>query len=271
MVASTALTARERYIRCLERRDLDRCPIWDQPWGATLARWKREGLPEGVGYWDHLGLDRIASFGVDNSPRWPVETLEETPAYRIHRTAWGATLKDWKEHGGVPEFLDFRITSPAVWAEAKARIAPSDERIPWERLRREWPQWQAEGAWIEAGLWFGFDVTHSWMVGTERVLNALVEEPDWLVDMWTTQLETQLAMLETVWAAGFHFDAIRWPDDMGFKGKQFFSRRTVSAVQTWSSPRMRTASAPACTAAATSVRWSATWSRSASICSIRSR
>lgn len=228
--AASALTARERYQRCFERRDLDRCPVWDTPWGATLARWHREGLPKDVGYWDFFGLDRIAGFGVDNSPRWPSETIEETPEYRIHRTPWGATLKDWKEHGGVPEFLDFRINSPEAWAEAKARIAPSDERIPWAQLKRDWPQWQADGAWIEAGLWFGFDVTHSWMVGTERVLNAIVEQPEWLVDMWNTQVDTQLALLDQVWAKGYRFDAVRWPDDMGFKGKQFFSRKTYQRL-----------------------------------------
>ena len=232
MATTTAavLTARERFARCFDRRDLERCPIFDQPWGATLERWRREGLPESTPYWDYFGLDRIASFGIDNSPQWPVETIEETAEYRIHRTAWGATLKDWTHHGGVPEFLDFRLKSPADWVEAKSRIGTGDERIPWELLRREWPQWQKDGAWIEAGLWFGFDVTHSWMVGTERVLNALIEEPEWLVDMWQTQLETQLTLLDRVLAAGFHFDAIRWPDDMGFMGKQFFSRRTYQRL-----------------------------------------
>ncbi len=224
------LTSRERFARCFARQDLDRCPIWDTPWSSTLARWHREGMPQGTAYWDYFGLDRIASFGVDNSPRWPVETIEETAEYRIHRTAWGATLKSWKTHGGVPEFLDFRITSPETWAEAKTRISPTDERIPWETLRRDWPAWKAEGAWIEAGLWFGFDVTHSWMVGTDRVLVALMEQPEWLIDMWSTQLETQLALLDRVWAAGFHFDAVRWPDDMGYKGKQFFSKRTYQKL-----------------------------------------
>lgn len=226
MVATAALTSRERMLRCIERRDLDRCPIWDVPWATTLKRWQNEGLPEGMPYWKYLGMDQVEGFHLDNSPQYPVEVIEETAEYRIHKTPWGATLKDWKTHGGVPEPLDFRINSAEAWAEAKKRIAPSDDRIPWDRLKKNLPQWQKDGAFVVACLWFGFDVTHSHMVGTERVLNALVEDPDWMVDMWSTQLDTQLAMLDKVWAAGYRFDAVRWWDDMGFKGKQFFSKRT---------------------------------------------
>ena len=63
------------------------------------------------------------------------------------------------------------------------------------------------------------------MVGTERVLLALAEDPDWMVDMWHTELETELALLDMVWEAGYTFDSILWYDDMGYKYNQFFSMR----------------------------------------------
>ena len=81
----------------------------------------------------------------------------------------------------------------------------------------------AEGRWIEAGFWFGFDVTHSWMAGTETVLVAMYEDPDWVVDMFNTYLDRCIALFTRVWDAGYHFDAIYWPDDMGYKGTTFFS------------------------------------------------
>ena len=31
-----------------------------------------------------------------------------------------------------------------------------------------------------------------------------------------------LALLDMIWDAGYHFDAVTWPDDMGYKGNQFF-------------------------------------------------
>ena len=88
------------------------------------------------------------------------------------------------------------------------------------------PDWRSEGAWIEAGLWFGFDVTHSWTVGTERLLIALMEDPEWCSDMFNHFLDVNIALLDQVWDAGYTFDAVNWPDDMGYKHNQFFSLRT---------------------------------------------
>lgn len=102
-------------------------------------------------------------------------------------------------------------------------MTPSDDRIPWDFLKENWPLWREQGAWIEARGWFGFDITYSGFVGTERVLFALIENPEWLVDIWQTQLELNLTLLDRTWDAGYTFDAIRWPDDMGYKFNQFFS------------------------------------------------
>ncbi len=220
------LTSRERFRRMFEHREADRVPIIDDPWGATIERWQREGMPADVSYVDFFGLDRVGTIGIDNSPRYPVETLAETPEYRIHKTAWGATLKNWKHAASTPEFLDFTIIDRSSWAAAKARMTPARERIDWGRLEREAPRWDAEGWWVQAGLWFGFDVSHSWMVGTERLLMALVEDPQWCVDLFAHQLETDLALLQLILDAGYHVDAVRWPDDMGYKHNQFFSLAT---------------------------------------------
>ena len=220
------MTSRERIARMYAHREADRIPVIDIPWQATIERWHREGMPERVSYVDYFDLDRIAHISVDNSPRYPVRILEETDDYVIQTTAWGATLKNWKHIASTPEFLDFTITDPDSWREAKARMVPSDDRIPWDYLRTHYPTWRREGYWIEAGLWFGFDVTHSWTVGTERLLIALLDDPEWCVDMFNHFLDINLALLERVWEAGYTFDAVTWPDDMGYKGHQFFSVRT---------------------------------------------
>jgi uroporphyrinogen decarboxylase len=217
------MTTNERVRRMYEHREADRVPITDDPWPATVERWRREGLPKAADYSEYLGLDRFVSIGADNSPRFPVETLEETEEYRIYKSAWGATLKNWKHRGGVPEFVDFTITDADKWTEAKQRMKADRDRIKWKRLEEEYPKWKKQGAWISAGFWFGFDVTHSWMVGTERALMAMATEPEWIVDMWNHQLDIDLALFQMVWDAGYRFDAIGWPDDMGFKLNQFFS------------------------------------------------
>ena len=216
------MTSRERIGRMYERREADRVPLFETPWGSTLERWRAEGLGD-ASYVDFFGLDRLCGFRVDNSPRLPVGTVEETDEYRIHTTAWGATMRDWKHQASVPEVIDMVAKTADDWREMKKRIRPSEDRIPWDDLKRNWPLWQEKGAWIQAGGWFGFDITHARIVGTERLLMALVDDPEWIVDMWQTQIDTDLAMYDRVWDAGYHFDEFRWWDDMGYKGKQFFS------------------------------------------------
>ena len=79
-------------------------------------------------------------------------------------------------------------------------------------------------------LWFGFDVTHSWMVGTERLLFALLENPEWCMDMFNHFLDVNIKLLDMVWDAGYKFDSVVWFDDMGYKHNQFFSLKTYREV-----------------------------------------
>ena len=215
------LTSRERYQRMYEHRDADRIPITDSPWGATIERWQREGMQGD--FVTFFGLDRGAGIGVDNSPRFEAKTIEENAEFRIFTTHWGATLREFRHAAGVPEFLDFRVKDPDTWREAKKRMTVSRDRVNWDHLKSNYPRWREEGAWIEGGLWFGFDVTHSWFVGTERILMAFVENPEWLVEMWNHQLDVGLALFDMIWSEGYTFDCFSWPDDMGYKGNQFFS------------------------------------------------
>ncbi|NOY80408.1 MAG: hypothetical protein GXP31_05305 [Kiritimatiellaeota bacterium] len=216
-------TTAERIERMFQHRPADRVPIIEHPWGATLERWRAEGLPDGVDFVEFLDLDRIAGIGVDNSPRFPARVVEETDEYVIRISTWGATSKQWKHQASTPEFLDFAVKTPDDWRTAKERMQPSDDRIPWQVLRDNYTTWRDQGRWVLAHGWFGFDVTHSWFIGTEQLLVALVEHPDWCADMFRTELELDLALLDRVWDAGYRYDALVWPDDMGFKFNQFFS------------------------------------------------
>ncbi|MFO8007289.1 MAG: uroporphyrinogen decarboxylase family protein [Candidatus Brocadiia bacterium] len=216
------MTSHQRFSRMYEHREADRVPIIDSPWPATIERWQSEGMPEDVDWADYFGLDRTARIGVDNSPRYPTRTVEETDEYRVSTTSWGVTVRNWKHAASTPEFLDFTITDPESWQEAKKRMTPSRDRVNWDHLAENYPRWREEGRWIIGSLWFGFDVTHSWTVGTERVLIALAQQPEWCRDMFNHFLDVNLALLEMVLEEGYTFDCVSWPDDMGYKGHQFF-------------------------------------------------
>jgi uroporphyrinogen decarboxylase len=224
------LTTRERVRRMYDHLEADRIPIWDTPWASTLERWQREGLPKDMAYCDYFDLDQFWGIGADNSPRFEARVIEETDAYIIQTTGWGATLKNWKHAGGTPDFLDFTIVDRESWEAAKARMTPSHDRIDWPRLEKEYAEARSKGAWIVAHFWFGFDVTHSWMVGTERLLMAIMTDPDWCADIFKTCLDLNMALFQMVLDAGYEFDEIYWPDDMGYKGHQFFSVDTYREI-----------------------------------------
>jgi uroporphyrinogen decarboxylase len=206
-----------------EHKEADRVPITDDPWSGTLARWKKEGMPAGIDWRDFFGVDKVETINVDKSPRYERKIIEETADYIIATTEWGVTLKNFKVPDSTPEFLDYKINSPERWEEAKERMTVSRDRIDWDFLKSNIPQWQAEGRWIQAEFWFGFDVLHSWMAGFETVLIAMLEEPEWFSDMVNTCLDRTISHFDMIWDEGFHFDSIRWPDDMGYKNRSFFS------------------------------------------------
>jgi uroporphyrinogen decarboxylase len=181
-------------------------------------------MPENMSYIDYFDLDHVFSMGSDNSPRYEVKTIEDTEDYVIYTTRWGTTQKEWKKQSSTPEFIDFKIKDAKSWKDAKERMTPSRDRIDWDRLKNNYRKCREDqGAWIIGDLWFGFDVTHSWFIGTETVLIAMVEDPEWCLDMFTRELEVSLAALDMIWNEGYHFDEVNWPDDMGYKNNLFFS------------------------------------------------
>ena len=213
----------ERFKRMYEHKEADRVPIIDDPWAGALRRWRNEGMPTNMDWRDYFDIDKNSRIWIDISPRFPQKVLEETDRYVISTTSWGLTKKSFKMEDSTPEMLDFKSTTEEAWEQAKKQMTLEDNRIPWERLKRDFAKWRAEGHWITAEFWFGFDVTHSWMMGTENLLIAMMEEPELVEDMFATYLDRCEKLFARIWDAGYHFDEIRWLDDMGYKGTTFFS------------------------------------------------
>ena len=213
----------ERIKRMYEHKEADRIPILDDPWAGTIRRWHREGMPAGMDWTDYFDTDKVAVINIDITPRLPVKRLEENDRYYIETSKWGVTMKHFKEEDSTPEFLDFTITTPETWAAAKEQMTLEDDRIPWDVLKANYDKWRAEGRWIRAVFWFGFDVTHSWMMGTENTLIAMMEEPEFVQDIFDTYLNRCEILYSRMWDAGYKFDELFWYDDMGYKGTTFFS------------------------------------------------
>jgi len=217
------MTTHERMTRMYAHQEADRIPITDGPWAGTINRWIREGMPRNADWRDFFGVDKIERISVDVSPQYERRIIEDNDRFFVEETAMGATIKYLKGEDTTPEFLDFKIHSSARWEEAKARINHDSGRIDWSFLEKNLPRWRAEGRWVEASFTFGFDITHSWVVGTETLLIALLLEPEWAVDMFHTLVDANIALFDQIWDKGYRFDGITFCDDMGYKNNQFFS------------------------------------------------
>ena len=221
------LTTRERMLRTFRHQEVDRIAMVDYPWPGTWRRWQAEGMPAGMDWRDCLDFDKVEKILPDISPRFPVKVLEDTERYRIVTTAWGETRKEFKAADSTPESLDFYCNSSDRWEETKQRMLTNyEDRIPWNRLKNYYPKWKAEGRFLRLEHWMGFDATHSFLAGFENTLIAILEEPEWLGDIFDTQLTVMLDLFQQILDAGYEFDGIYWWDDMGYKGSPFFSPET---------------------------------------------
>ena len=218
------LTERERMIRTYKHQEVDRIPLCDSAWEGTQKRWYNEGMPKDIFWEEYFGFDKRIQVLADNSPRYEQRVLEENDRYVIETTKWGATQKAFRELDSTPEVLEFYYDRPERWEEAKAKMLTyHEDRIPWQRLKENHPKWRAEGRFIQLVVWFGFDVAHSRMTGTENMLINLYEDPEWATDIFETYLTSSLDLCERILDAGYEFDGIKWYDDMGYKGTPFFS------------------------------------------------
>ena len=217
------MTTRERVNRMFAHKEADRVPITDHPWEGTIKRWIREGMPKDADWRDYFDTDKFEGISVDVSPQYEYKVLEDNEKFTVFETNYGVKMKRLKGDDATPEFLDYKISDSEKWKAAKTRMNHNPDRVDWKYLQTNFPKWDKEGCWVEGTFWFGFDVTHSWMIGTETMLIAMIEEPEWVEDMFTTMLDSNIALFDMIWDKGYHFDGINIYDDMGYKQNQFFS------------------------------------------------
>jgi len=218
------MTSRERVRLALEHEQADRVAIHDSPWGTTVARWRREGLPEGVSPQDFFGYE-LAGFGPDISLRLPTEVLEETDEWIIQRRSEGAIHRNWKGRTSTPELIDFTIKTRADWEEHKPRLAYDESRLNLEHAGNAHAGAREKGLFLTFGGGIGYDHNSASLLGPVGLLTAIVEEPDWVADIFMTQADLAVRIAEELFERGIDFDAAFYYDDLGYRNGLFFSPR----------------------------------------------
>ena len=215
------LSSRERIDAVLNHREVDRIPIQDHPWRTTVERWHREGLPESQTPDEYFGFE-MKEFGFDASFQLPQEKMEETDEYTLVRNSDGALVKTWKHAITTPGWVDFLIKDRSDWEEYKSRMTMNSSRVDWEKEFVRCNKAREQGFWVRLVAAIGYDRVQT-IVGSEQLLIAMMENPDWVKDMFSTVAELVIHAAEEMMAGGFQFDGVIFCEDMGYRNALLFS------------------------------------------------
>ncbi len=238
------MTSRERITAALDFREPDRVPITDSPWAATIDRWYEEGLPRDVAPQEYFGFE-MTSFGSDTTPMFPIRVLEETDEYVVETTSTGGVRRNHKDYSTTPEIIDYPCKTREDWERIKPRLVPGRDRVDWtgegleyrnqelrarhEPERTPWYQGlegcrkaRADGKYVCYSAAIGYDKMQSY-VATEGLLMAILDDPEWVIDMYETDADLALAQYEVMTEGGFQFDGAFLYCDLGYRNGLLFS------------------------------------------------
>ena len=209
------MNSQQRLKAVLEGGTPDRVPYQDAYWQTTVERWRGEGLPADVSPAEYFGCE-MASVGGDYSLQFAERTLEETERYRVYTDADGATRKVMRTGDGwTPYWLDFTIQSRADWEEHREKGMYNPSRLS-SGLVDGYRRAREQGKFV---VFRGHACFHpTWhKVGLERVLIAMLEEPEWITDMYAVHTQMIIGLYEGIRAQGIECDAAWLSDDLGYR------------------------------------------------------
>jgi uroporphyrinogen decarboxylase len=214
------LIPRERITLALNHREADRVAIHDGPWATTIERWQKEGMPADVtpNEYFHYEMEMIRPI---NTILFPARVIEDTDEYEMGVNGQGAYYKKWKTKTSTPQYLDFTIKDRKTWEEYKPNQKIMDGRVPPDFLdfcRRK----RSEGQFVMFANGMGYDHTQG-IVGSENLLIAMAEDPDWVRDMFEASASLIIDSAEYMMGMGFEFDGAFIFDDMGYRNTSLFS------------------------------------------------
>ena len=216
------MTSRERIRTTLLKGVPDRVGMHESPWGETIDRWRKEGLPENKSVTDYFGMD-IASFGgMDLSFQFKTETFEDTPEHTIFKDASGVTRKHFKRKSGfTPHWIDHVIKGQKEWDEHCPRLVPKPERLP-KDVKGNAEKAYATGRFLALGHADPYEL--AWPVfGQAQIWMLMMDDPDFVGRVFMTYADLIIGLYKLLDDMGVVYDGVFMPADLGYRNATLFS------------------------------------------------
>ena len=231
------MTGKERVIAAIERTGPDRAPMFDAFWEDTLTRWYDEGLPVNAAPHEFFGFD-ITDMGIDSSPRFTPELINEDGEYYTFRDRFGYVAKKYRGKSRTLDFLSHPVSSRDDWhrvrdmfvlaRDNRARI--DIEKFPfrltpeptWDEARNRYHILRDTGRFILASAYGPHEAVWR-MHGYTETLMDLALDPSLITEMAETYVDFLIKVLGQCLAEGIQFDGFFAIDDVAATRGMLFS------------------------------------------------
>jgi uroporphyrinogen decarboxylase len=235
--AVNSMDNRERFRAAMRFEATDRpCQIEHGFWTETYERWRHEGLPETVAYpelfyrspandmFEALRVTKLAYIRLEQYyvPAFEPEIISETEGHRLRRDERGVVVREKIGNVSMPQFLDYPIKGRNDYHALRDRLLGSPElRFP--------ADWEAQACFLRSqtrdvlGIHLdGFFAYPRELLGVERLLITLHDDPDLIQTMIGDRVEADIALYERAIEETRPDFAFIW-EDMCFKNGPLLS------------------------------------------------
>ena len=219
------MTGRERMNRMFARQDHDRVPRHESFWPETITRWQGEGLNGD----QRTVLDMLPTDLHGLCWCWPAPFAGEEKVIsideqtRVVRDAQGKLVRYWRDRSGTPEHMGFDCDSREKWELVyKPALLNSGLQVDPEAARRQYRIARKAGRWCHLTGVEPFEQTRA-LMGDELTAIAMIEEPDWVVDVAVTFTNAMLRNYDAIMATGIEPDGLWTYGDMAYNHATFCS------------------------------------------------
>ncbi len=219
MTTTATLTSMERVNRMFARQDQDRIPRHESFWPETITRFESEGM---VGGHETL-MKLLESDFASLCWLWPQafpgaeKLISEDAETKVVRESNGRLARYWKYKSGTPEHLGFECDSRQVWEERfKPALLQNWLQIDATDVKKNYAQHRERGLWSHLTGVESFEETRQ-MIGDEVVLMAMVDDPEWVMDISRTFTDVMINNFDVALSTGIKPDGVWIYGDMAFK------------------------------------------------------